>query len=309
MSFMGAIIVVLTFLALWCIGCSMTQLTVNQTAKVFAKASPTFDKESDLELADLGIMANLKTLEGLLEVHPDNEELLLINARSFALYAFAFVEEKLEKAAAEGDLQTQAEIKARAIDFYERGRGYGLRLLLKAQKEFPKVINGDTERLQSALKKLKKKHVPGLFWTAYAWGGAINLQQDNPAQLVNLSKVELMMRRVIELDESFFFGGAHLFYAAYYGSLPPLLGGNPEKVKEHLQRVDQISGGKFLLSKLFLARYYAYPLQDRSLYKSLLQQILEAPIDIFPEQRLANAVAKARAKRWISQMDELFGEE
>lgn len=302
---MGAIIVVLTFLTLWCNGCSMTKLTVNQTAKVFAKASPTFDKESDLELADLGIMANLKTLEGLLEVHPDNEELLLINARSFALYAFAFVEDKMERAK---DLQTETEIKARALDFYERGRGYGLKLLSKARKEFPKAVDGDAETLQSALKKLKKKHVPGLFWSAYAWGGAINLQQDNPMQLVNLSKVELMMRRVIELDESFFFGGAHLFYAAYYGSLPPLLGGNPEKVKEHLQRVDQINNDKFLLSKLFLARYYAYPLQDRSLYKSLLQQILEAPIDIFPEQRLANAVAKARAKYWLTKMDELFGD-
>lgn len=305
MYFMGAIIVVLTFLTLWCNGCSMTKLTVNQTAKVFAKASPTFDKEADLELADLGIMANLKTLEGLLEVHPDNEELLLINARSFALYAFAFVEDKMERAK---DLQTESEIKARALDFYERGRGYGLKLLSKARKEFPKAVDGDVETLQSALKKLKKKHVPGLFWTAYSWGGAINLQQDNPMQLVNLSKVELMMRRVIELDEAFFYGGAHLFYGAFYGSLPPLLGGNPEKVKEHLQRVDQINDGKFLLSKLFLARYYAYPLQDRVLYKSLLQEIIEAPIDIFPEQRLANAVAKARAKYWLTKMDELFGD-
>ena len=289
-------------------GCSMTKLTVNQTAKVFAEASRTFDKEADLALADAGIMANLKTFEGLLEIVPDNEQLLRLAARSFALYAFAFVEDKMEGAEAAGDFQTQAEMHARAIDFYGRSKGYGSKLLSKANSAFPQVFDEDVERLEMALKKLKKKHLPALFWTAYAWGGMINLQQDDPMLLVDLAKVEMMMGRIIEIDESFFSGGAHLFYSVYYGSRSPQLGGEPDKVKMHLQKVDEINNGKFLLSKFFLARYYAYPVQDRALYEKALREIIDASIDIFPEQRIANAVAKARAKRWLAQTDDLFGE-
>lgn len=289
-------------------GCSMTKLTVNQTVKVFAAASQTFDKETDLALADAGIMANLKTFEGLLEISPDNEQLLILTARSFASYAFAFVEDKMEVAAALEDYRTEAEMRARAIDYYGRSKQYGLKLLSKANKAFPPVLDENIETLEGALKKLQQKHLPALFWTAYAWGGSINLQQDDPMEVVDLAKVELMMKRVIELDETFFWGGAHLFYGIYYGSRSLQLGGDPERAKKHLQRVDEINDGRFLLSKLFLARYYAYSIQDRDLYQRALQEIIDAPIDIFPEQRIANAVAKARAKRWIAQVDNLFDE-
>ncbi|MCZ6681009.1 MAG: TRAP transporter TatT component family protein [Candidatus Poribacteria bacterium] len=290
-------------------GCSVTKLTVNQTVKVFAEAAQTFDKEHDLALADAGIMANLKTFEGLLEISPDNETLLILTARSFALYAFAFVEDKMERAAARGDFRTEAEMRARAIDYYGRSRQYGLRLLSRSNRGLTQVLDGAIEPLERTLKKLKKKHLPALFWTAYAWGGLINLQQDDPMHLVDLAKVEVMMKRVITLDETFFFGGAHLFYSVYYGSRSPQLGGEPELAKAHLQKVDAINGGKLLISKLFLARYYAYPTQNRALYRKALQEIRDASIDIFPEQRIANAVAKARAERWLAQIDDLFDEE
>ena len=185
-------------------GCSMTKLTVNQTVKVFAAASQTFDKETDLVLADAGIMANLKTFEGLLEISPDNEQLLILTARSFASYVFAFVEDKMEVAAALEDYRTEAEMRARAIDYYGRSKQYGLKLLSKANKAFPPVLDENIEMLEHALKKLQQKHLPSLFGTAYAWGGSINLQQDDPMEVVDLAKVELMMKRVIELDETFF---------------------------------------------------------------------------------------------------------
>jgi len=301
-------ILILLWLAMLCVGCSITQLTVNQTVKIFEAASQTFDKEADLALADAGIMANLKTFEGLLEISPDNEKLLLLTARAFASYAFGFVEDKMEAAEVEEDFDTAAEMRARAIDYYGRSQRYGFKLLSKANKTFPKVFDEDIETLERALKKLKKKHLSALFWTAYAWGGSINLQQDDPMQVVDLAKVELMMRRVIELDETFFFGGAHLFYGVYYGSRSPELGGEPKKAKAHLQKADEISSGRLLIGKLFLARYYAYPTQDRVLYEKTLQEIIDTPDDIFPEQQIVNAIAKARAKRWIVQVDELFDE-
>ena len=76
----GVTILILLWLATLCAGCSMTQLTVNQTVKIFEAASQTFDKEADHALADAGIMANLKTFEGRLEISPDNEKLLLLTA-------------------------------------------------------------------------------------------------------------------------------------------------------------------------------------------------------------------------------------
>ena len=287
-------------------GCSMTKMAANQTTAILIKATPVYDRESDLELAEQSIAGNLKLLEGLLEVTPDNSDLLLITSSSFTRYAFGFIEEKIDIADEQNDFEEKERLIARAVDFYERGRKYGLRLIKKSGNRFRDEFDQSLEQFSSDLKEFKKKHVPALFWTAYAWGSIINLQQDEPARLAELPKVELMMQRVLELDETYFFGGAHLFYGAYYGGRPEMLGGDTKAGKKHLQRAVDISNGKYLMAKFLLAKYYAIPVQDRELFDRTLQAILSAPPDLFPEQRLANELAKRRAERWLKRADEFF---
>jgi hypothetical protein len=281
-------------------------MVANQTTAILLKATPAYDRESDLELAEQAIAGNLKLLEGLLEVTPDNSDLLLLTSSSFTRYAFAFIEDKIDIADERNDFEEKDRLVARAVDFYERGRIYGLKLISQSRKKFPEVLEQDLAQLSSELKHFKKKHVPALFWTSYAWGSIINLQQDEPARLAELPRVELMMQRVLALNENYFFGGAHLFYGAYYGGRPEMLGGNPAKAKQHLQRAIEINDGKYLMAKFLLSKYYAIPVQDRELFEQTLQEILSAPPDLFPEQRLANELAKRRAEHWLKRADKLF---
>ncbi len=299
-------VILMCLFFLMTIGCSMTKMAANQTTAILVKATPAYDRETDLELAEQAIVSNLKMFEGLLEVTPNNSDLLLLTSSSFFRYTFGFIEEKIDIADKRNDFEEKDRLEARAVDFYERARIYGLRLIAQSRKKFPEVLEQDLEQLSSELKHLKKKHVPALFWTAYAWGNIINLQQDEPARLAELPKVELMMRRVLELDEDYFFGGAHMFYGAYYGRGPVTIGGNPAKAKQHLQRAIEINNSKYLMAKFLLAKYYTILVQDRELFEQTLQEILSAPPNLFPEQRLANELAKRRAERWLKRADELF---
>ena len=77
----------------------------------------------------------------------------------------------------------------------------------------------------------------------------------------------------------------------------------PEKAKEYLDKVDELNEGKFLLAKFYRARYYGYPKQDVELYEKMLQEVIDAPDDIFPGEEAATALAKSRAKRWLGQTD------
>ncbi len=302
----GYKIPVIYFLCLMITGCSITKMTANQTTAILVKAAATYDKESDLELAEQASLGNLKMLEGLLEVTPDNADLLLLTSGSFSRYAFGFVEDRKEIASERNDLKERDKQIRRAVDFYERGKAYGLRLLAQSRREFPEAVKQDLKQFSAELEHLEKKHVPALFWTAYAWGSIINLQQNKPERLIELPRAEMMMERVLELDESFFFGGAHLFYGVYYGGRPKMFGGDPKEAKQHLERAVEISNGKYLMAKFFLARYYAVPAQDKEFFERVLQEILSAPPDLFPEQRLANELAKRRAERWLSRTNELF---
>ena len=287
-------------------GCSMTRMSANQTAAILVKASAAYDRESDLEFAEQSGLSNLKMLEGLLEVTPDNPDLLLLTSSSFTRYAFGFIEERMEVADERYDLDEKDKLIHRSVNFYERAKEYGLRLIAQSRNKFPQVIDQDLELLSEELKHLKRKQASALFWVAYAWGSIINLQQDKPERLVEQPKVELIKKSVQELDETLLFGVDHIYNCAYYGGRAEMLGGNPSEAKRHLERAIEISNGKYLMARFLLARYYCVPVQNREMFERTLEEVISAPPDLFPEQRLANELAKRRAKRWLERADKLF---
>jgi hypothetical protein len=296
----------LTIAVLIVIGCSMTKMTANQTASIMVKSMPAYDRETNLEFAEQSMAGNLKMVEGLLEVTPDNRELLELASSSYARYAFGFVEDKIDIADSRYDLEEREKLVDQAVDFYERARNYGVRLIAQSRKDFAAILEQNPEALSLELERLGEKDVPGLFWTAYAWGSLINLKQDEPRHLANLPKVDLMMRRVLELDENFFFAGPHFFYGVYYGGRPETLGGDPEKAKQHFQRAIRLTDGKYLMTKFLLAKYYAVPVQDRVLFEQTLTEVTMTPREMFPEQGLANELAKRNAYLWLDRANKLF---
>jgi hypothetical protein len=60
------------------------------------------------------------------------------------------------------------------------------------------------------------------------------------------------------------------------------------------------------MTQLYYAKTYAVATQDQPLFESLLKQVEEASPDILPEARLANIVAKQKARRLLAQENELF---
>lgn len=286
-------------------GCSLTKLTVGRTVIVYSQAGAALQREADLTLIEASVRGNLKTFEGMLEIVPENPTLLIMTSRAFSSYA-GFIEDKMEDAEIARDSATAAELRARAIDYYGRARRYALKVLAQSNKSFTQAPTVENSVFESALRKLKKKQVEPLFWASYAWARGISLQKDDAMQVIDLPRVEMMMRRVLELDETFYYGGAHLFFTVYYGDRAPSIGGEPEKAIEHIKHVDRINQERFLLSKFYLARYYAYPKQDAALYKQALQEVLDAPMDVYPGHEAATAIAKSRAKRWLAQADVLF---
>ena len=266
----------------------------------------SIQKESNLVVVETTLANNLKGLERIAKI--GNTGLIVKTARAHSSYS-GFLEDKMEDAEIAGDTETADEMRSQAIAHYARSEEYAFKALAKSDKTFKQARTVKIAEFEKALQKLKKKQVEPLFWAAYAMARGISLQKDDPMQVIDLARVELMMRRVLELDETFYFGSAHLFYAVYYGDRSPAIGGDPEKAKESIDKVDKLNDGKFLMTKFYLARYYAYPKQDVKLYKQALQEVIDAPEDIYPGEEAATALAKSRAKRWLAQADMLFDPE
>lgn len=283
-------LVIFSLIILLLSGCSLQKFALKTTTGLFQYGIEAIYEEQDLEIAKQATASNLKLLEGFYKADPGNKDLLMLLTQGYASYSLGFVED---------------EDPERAKLFYLRARKYGFELLEQISA-FKDGIPSNENLFIKKLSKIKKKNIPALFWTAFAWAGWINLSKDDPQAIFDLGKVKAMMNHVLKLDEGFFFGGAHLFFGSVYGSLPKILGGDPEKAKEHFDRCLELNGGKFQLAYIYLARYYALPTLDNALFDKYLKIVLQAPADILPGYELITAIAKDKAQRLVVKKEDLF---
>ena len=246
--------------------------------------------ESDLDFAEKALPGNIKLLEVMLKSDPENVRMLVLTSQGYSSYALAYLEDSLQD---------------RARDFYARGRDYGLRIL-RQDDDVAKALDGTVDDLKAVLERKGKDLVPGAFWAAFGWGSFIQLSLDNPDAIGDLPRAEALMEFVTRHDSAYYYGGAHVFLGTLYGSRPKMLGGNIDLARKHFESALRINGGKFLMTYVYQAKSVAVQTLDEELFDSCLRRVQEASLEILPEFRLANAIAKRKAQLLLSRRADLF---
>ena len=271
-------------------GCSTGKMVVRGSQTIMDSGIEAMNSETDLQLARAAMPANLKLMEGMLLEDPDNIDLLLFAAQGFYGYSYGFIE---------------TEDPARAGALYRRCYGYAKRTFsLRGYDIDPETASADD--LQNAVANASKGDVPAIFWTATCLGKWADMNRDNLAGVAGLSNVAILMQRVIELDDSYYYGAAHLFFGVYYGGLSPMFGGDFALAEQHFQRAAEINHDKLLLVDLLHAEYLDRQQLNQAGFHQRLVGILEAPEDLYPQMALVNAISKHKAALLLEQEGEWF---
>ena len=265
------------------------KLTVGATATLLEEVARASYRQSDLRILREGMPAYLMLIDGMVQTVPDNEQLLIAAAQSYSSFASLFVEDQ---------------DKEYANLLYERGKQYGLRSL--EMRGFKEPLQRSFDDFKEGLKRLGKKDVPYIFWAATCWVNWIRLNLDSIEAISELPRVESLMKRALELDEGFYYGGPHLFMGIWFASRPKIVGGDLKKAQEHFLKALDLGKGKFLMAYVYYANYYARKIMDKELFTSTLQKVLETPAEISPDLVLLNTVAKKQAKDLLSHVGEYF---
>jgi hypothetical protein len=260
--------------------CSIDKFVIRQTGAILDYGVLALYEETDLQLAEQALASDIKLLEGMIKGDPDNEHLLLLTTQALAGYALGFAEDKEPE---------------RAKLFYLRAKEYGHRAL-RQNNEYAKADTGSLEDYTAAVKNLDEEYLEALFWTGFAWAGWINLSIDDPRAMIDLTKVQILMQKVLDIDESYFHGATLLFFGSIWGVKPKMLGGDPEKAKEFFDKNLEITKGKFLLTYVYYAMFYAAKVLDEDLFYKFVVQIEETPANVLPGYQLLNIIAKKKAK-------------
>jgi hypothetical protein len=195
------------------------KLTVAATATLLEEVAKSTYQQSDLKMVREGMPAYLMLMDSMVEALPANEQLLINTAQAYSSFASVFVEAKDPEYAAV---------------LYSKARMYAIRAL--GARGLPDPFHTDFDAPREGLNGLAKKDVPYLFWAAASWGSWIRLNLNSMEALAELPKVELMMKRALELDEGFYYGGPHIFMGILFASRPGLAGGDLVKARQHFLR-------------------------------------------------------------------------
>ncbi len=244
--------------------------------------------QTDPSIVRDGAPAYLLAIDGLIEGAPDDTELLLAGSSMYGAYGSAFV----------ADPVRQQRLSQRSFD-------YARRALCVELPDVCAALGEPFDAFVATLAPLETDDVPVLYAFGRAWAGWIQSRGDDWGAIAEVPKVEALMGRVLELDESYEDGGPHLYLGVLFTQRPASLGGQPEAGRQHFERAVALSEGRDLMAKVLFARYYARLVFDRPLHDQLLDEVVAAD-PAAPRLTLSNTLAQDEARQLLADADDYF---
>jgi hypothetical protein len=266
------------------------------------EAAGALDTVGDYELARSGAQAGLTQFEGMHQLAPSNEDALFLLTKGWTGYGFGFIEDELEAAqdARDDDLADYQRKRARMA--YDRAVFYGLSVITAHAEGFDQARKNE-QTLAKWLTDHFTSHadVPFLFWTAQAWMARVNLMKgddtDGPAFIADLYVGVAFMERAVAVDPAYEHFSGLVTLGAYHARTGMA---ELDQAKQLFDTAVAKTEGKSLLVQFNYATKYACMKGDGTVYQDMLNRVLVTP-DPDPQQRLENAIAKRRAKRWLGK--------
>lgn len=238
-------------------------------------------KQNDLDLVCEGSPAYLLMIDSMIASKPESPGLLQAGAQAYSGYIAAMAECRYPP--------------ERIRTVADKAHIYGKKLVST------RLSLNSPEKFDHQLDTLDCSDVPRIFWGTLAWLNWIQQQEGAPAAMADLVIIEKIMKRLLELDESYQAGAAHLFWGGYYATRPPMFGGDPEKSRYHFERAMELSNRSFLLIHTTYAETLARQLFDQELHDSLLREVINFQLQSAPDYTLSNQIAIRKAKRLLDE--------
>ncbi|MDI1300913.1 MAG: TRAP transporter TatT component family protein [bacterium] len=242
----------------------------------------------DPAIVEAGSATYLLLLDALVRQEPGNPVFRQAAAALNSAYAGAFVKDP-----------------KRAAALTDKALAYGLEALCLQQEKLCKLREMPVEELRQKLAVLKTDDVPSLYTAGSAWAGWIQAHSDDFNAVADMPRVEALMQRVVELDEAYQGGAAHLYLGVMATAIPPALGGRPEAGKMHFEKAIALSAGHNLMARVYYAKNYARGVYDRELHDRLLNEVLAADPH-WPGWTLGNMLARQEAAALLKSADDFF---
>jgi hypothetical protein len=235
-----------------------------------------------------GAPAYLLLMDSLVVGSPNNQQVLRSASNLYTAYSALFITEP-----------------DRAQRLTTRAYEYGQRAFCAHNSNACNFESLNFELYEIRVDAFTSKDLPFMFTLAQAWLSRIRAYGSDWSAIAELPKAEVLLQRVLELDETYDNGTAQIYMGILNTLRPPAAGGKPEEGKWHFERAIELSAGHNLAAKVQYAESYARLVFDRDLHDRLLNEVLNSETE-YQGYTLLNVFAKQRAELLLQTADDYF---
>ena len=244
---------------------------------------------NDLETVKVASPSYLIMLDAFLQGDPENEDLLRVAANMYSGYTEAFVKDH-----------------NRVIIMTDKAFQYAQQACCNYDENLCLLTTSNFQAFSQRLALVNDKDdLPFIFTLGKTWASWIQARRDNLTAMAQIAKVEALMVKVTDIDETYMDGAAHLYLGALAIILPPSIGGQPEIAKKHFDRAIELSEGRNLMAKVIYAEKYGRMMFDQQLHDRLLNEVLAANHTV-TGYTLSNIFAQQRARELLATGRDYF---
>jgi hypothetical protein len=278
------------FSSFFIIGFMITLLSSGCSIKsdMMTHLSDTIVNNNDLDMVEAGAPAYLLMIDSLISEDPDSKEMLSTASQLYTAYADVFV--------------TDAHRSRKMVD---KALNYADQAMCISNGDACGLKTKSFEEFEATVRSMDEEDLPYLFALGSAWASWIMANTNDFNALADISRIEAIMLKVIQVDETYKDGAAFLYLGTLATFLPPALGGKPEQGKAYFERAIDLSGGKNLMVKVMFAKLYARMMFNRELHDKLLTEVMKTD-PVVPGYTLVNTYAQKQAEQLLDDADEYF---
>ena len=242
----------------------------------------------DPDTVAAGLPAYLLLIDAFIKRDPENSQLLLAAANLNSAYAGNFAVEPAQ----------QLSLADKAFD-------YARQAACQEDKRFCDIRAQQFESFTQLIADCSAKQIELLYALGGSWTGWIQQHSSDWDAVADISRVQLIMERVVALDPGYENGNGYIYLGGLSTLLPPSMGGKPDQGAAYFERAIEVSNNTNLMAKVVYAERYARLLFDRELHDRLLNEVITTDVE-YPKTQLTNTLARVKAKQLLASADDYF---
>lgn len=250
-------------------------------AKAQKQIMQTDSRERALEL--------IETYEAVLEIDPENYEALWSLARYNILVGVAYSDEKREK----------KKFYSEAVDYSERA--------MMTNPEFKAGVDKGV-KVWNAFGVLTEREIAALYYW-YNGTGLISAECQTRLQQIlysyRLPRFKKALNRMIEIDPEWAGGHPYFAWAAYWASIPNIMGRDLDKAEEFFGKAE-VAGPNWIYIRWAKAKLVHTQRNDREAFIKDLEWVLSWDPKEADSPYPFNVYFQREAKKMLENIDEYF---